>query len=90
MSATTAEIVPARVRGLAFSITGFLAALTSALSPLLIGFIADRFDYTVDGEVQGNLANAFLISTPLVFVGAAVLWRGRHHVAADLLRVETI
>jgi MFS family permease len=84
LSATTAEIVPARVRGLAFSITGFLAALTSALSPLLIGFIADRFDYTVDGEVQGNLANAFLIATPLVLVGAFVLWRGRRFVTADV------
>jgi MFS family permease len=90
LSATTAEVVPARVRGLAFSITGFLAALTSALSPLLIGFIADRFDYTVDGEVQGNLANAFLIATPLVFVGAFVLWRGRRYVTADLQRVEAI
>ncbi|MEO5839703.1 MAG: MFS transporter [Acidimicrobiales bacterium] len=88
LSATTAEVVPARVRGLAFSLTGFLAALTSALSPLLIGFIADRFDYTVDGEVQGNLANAFLITTPLVFIGAAVLWRGRRFVNDDLRRVE--
>jgi MFS family permease len=84
LSATTAEVVPARVRGLAFSITGFFAALTSSLSPLVIGFIANRFDYHVDGEVKGNLANAFLIVTPLVFVGAAVLWNGRRHVATDL------
>lgn len=88
LSATTADVVPAGVRGLAFSITGFFSALTSALSPLLIGFIADRFDYVVDGEVEGNLANAFLIVTPLVFVGATVLWRGRRHMRADLLRVE--
>ncbi|HUP73701.1 MAG TPA: MFS transporter [Acidimicrobiales bacterium] len=88
LSATTADVVPSRVRGLAFSITGFFSALTSALSPLVIGFIADRFDYVVDGEVQGNLANAFLIVTPLVFIGSAVLWRGRRHMTADLLRVE--
>ncbi|MEO8693002.1 MAG: MFS transporter [Acidimicrobiales bacterium] len=87
LSATTAEVVPARMRGLAFSITGFFSALTSALSPLVIGFIANRFDYTVDGEVKGNLANAFLIATPLTFVGAAVLWRGRRHVNDDLRRV---
>ena len=73
------------MRGLAFSITGFFSALTSALSPLVIGFIADRFDYVVDGEVKGNLANAFLIVTPLVFVGAACCGEGRRHMTADLL-----
>jgi MFS family permease len=88
LSATIADVVPSRVRGLAFSITGFFAALTSALSPLAIGFIADRFDYVVDGEVKGNLANAFLIVTPLVFIGAAVLWRGRRHMTGDLRRAE--
>ena len=90
LSATIAEVVPGRVRGLAFSITGFFSALTSALSPLLIGFVADRFDYVVDGEVKGNLANAFLIATPLVFVGAFVLWNGRRHVTADLRDVELV
>ena len=43
-----------------------------------------RFDFIVDGKVEGNLANAFLIVTPIVFVGSVVLWRGRHHVAGDL------
>jgi MFS family permease len=88
LAATTAEVVPARVRGLAFSITGFASALTSALSPLLIGFISNRFEYPVDGEIKGNLANAFLIATPLVFVGAIVLWRGRRHVNDDVRGVE--
>jgi len=86
LSAATADVVPARVRGLAFSVTGFFAALTSALSPLVIGFIANRFHYVVDGEVKGNLAYAFLIVTPLVFVGAAVLWNGRRYVTGDLER----
>jgi MFS family permease len=88
LAATTAEVVPAHVRGLAFSITGFASALTSAISPLLIGFISNRFEYEVDGEIKGNLANAFLIATPLVFVGAAVLWRGRRHVNGDVRGVE--
>jgi MFS family permease len=90
LSATIAEVVPSRVRGLAFSITGFFSALTSALSPLMIGFVADRFDYVVDGEIEGNLANAFLIATPLVFIGAAVLWNGRRHVTGDLRGAELI
>jgi hypothetical protein len=34
--------------------------------------------------VKGNLANAFLIVTPLIFLGALVLLRGRRHVAGDI------
>lgn len=78
------EVVPAAVRGISFSVTGFLSAVAGAASPLLIGAIADRFEFMVDGEVKGNLANAFLIVTPLVFVGAFVLLRGRRHVASDI------
>lgn len=78
------EVVPAAVRGISFSVTGFLSAVAGAASPLLIGVIADRFEFMVDGEVKGNLANAFLIVTPLVFVGAFVLLRGRRHVDTDI------
>jgi MFS family permease len=81
------EVVPAAVRGISFSVTGFLSAVAGAASPLLIGAIADQFDYVVDGEVKGNLANAFLIITPLVFGGALVLLQGRRHVAGDLAAV---
>lgn len=80
------EVVPATVRGISFSVTGFLSAVAGAASPLLIGVIADRFEFMVDGEVKGNLANAFLLVTPLVFVGAFVLLRGRRHVASDIAR----
>jgi MFS family permease len=78
------EVVSADIRGIAFSVTGFLSAIAGAASPLLIGVIADQFEYVVDGEVKGNLANAFLIVTPLVFVGAAALLQGRRHVAGDI------
>jgi MFS family permease len=78
------EVVPAAVRGITFSITGFFTAVVSALSPLMIGFVADRFPRDFDGEVKGDLAKAFLIMTPLVLVGAVVLLRGRRHVAADV------
>lgn len=77
LNALTAGLVPAPLRGMAFSVTGFFTALAGAASPLLIGFLADRFEYTVDGEVKGDLARAFLLVTPLLFVGAGVLWRGR-------------
>jgi hypothetical protein len=78
------EVVSPAVRGIAFSVTSFLSAIAGAISPLAIGIIADQFDYVVDGEVKGNLANAFLIVTPLVLVGAVVLLRGRRHVAGDI------
>jgi MFS family permease len=82
------EVVPAAVRGITFSITGFLSAVASALSPLLIGFVADRFKGVYDGEVKGNLEAAFLIVTPLVLIGALVLLQGRRHVAADVARAS--
>jgi MFS family permease len=78
------EVVSPAIRGIAFSVTGFLSAIAGAISPLLIGFIADQFEYVVDGEVKGNLANAFLIVTPMVLVGAAALLQGRRHVAGDI------
>jgi len=84
------EVVAADIRGIAFSVTGFLSAIAGAVSPLLIGFIADRFEYVVDGEVKGNLANAFLIVTPLVLVGAVALLQGRRHVAGDIAAASAL
>jgi MFS family permease len=78
-----AEVVPANIRGLAFSVTGFLSALAAGVSPLLIGAISNRFDYQFEGETVGNLAYAFAIVMPLVLVGAVVVLRGRHFVEAD-------
>ncbi|HEX6310828.1 MAG TPA: MFS transporter [Acidimicrobiia bacterium] len=90
LTTMTSEVVPATIRGLAFSVTTFLSTMASALSPLLIGGIADQFEFMVDGEVKGNLANAFLIVTPLVFIGALVVLRGRSHVAADTQRAAEV
>jgi len=83
LAAMVAEVVPAGIRGIAFSVTGFLSALEGALSPLLIGAISDQFDYQFEGKTVGNLAYAFAIVMPLVLVGAFVVWRGRHFVEAD-------
>ena len=80
----TSEVVPAAIRGAAFSLTTFLAALAGATSPLAIGFVADRFKIPVDGEMKGDLAKGFLAMTPLIFVGALVVLRGRRHVTADV------
>jgi MFS family permease len=87
LTAMTSEVVPSSIRGIAFSVTGFLSALVSAASPLLVGFIADRFPITVDGEPVGNLAIAFLCVTPLILVGALVVLNGRRHVSRDIANV---
>jgi MFS family permease len=86
LRAMVAEVVPANIRGIAFSVTGFLSALAAALSPLLIGAISDRFDFEFEGKTVGNLAYAFAIVMPLVFVSAIVLMRGRRHVEGDKAR----
>jgi len=86
LAAMIAEVVSPTIRGLAFSVTGFLSALAAAFSPLLIGGISDRFEYRYDGKTVGNLAYAFAIVMPLVVVGAVVVLRGRHFVEADKAR----
>lgn len=90
LSAMISEVVPAAIRGIAFSVSGFLGALVSAASPLLIGAIADRFPIVVDGRMRGNLAIAFGAVTPLILVGAIVVMNGRRHVAADVARVRGV
>jgi MFS family permease len=87
LSAMTSQVVPPAIRGTAFALIGFLVALASAISPLLIGVIADQFPIVIDGRTKGNLATAFLLVIPLVIVGALVVLNGRRHVDADIARV---
>lgn len=90
LTAMIAEVVPATIRGISFSVTGFLAGLLGALSPPIVGLIADQFKINVDGEMKGHLANAFLIVTPLVWVAALVVLRGRRHVARDVAAAQAL
>lgn len=83
LNAMTADLVPSEQRGMAFSLTYVASAATSAAAPLLIGFISNRFEFDVDGETKGNLAYAFLIVLPTVFIGAFVLWRGRRSIVSE-------
>ena len=83
LAVMAAEVVPSTLRGIAFSAITFLATVVAATSPPLVGFIADRFAITIDGELQGHLANAFLVVTPLVCLSGLVVLRGRRHVLAD-------
>ncbi len=90
LSAMTSEVVQPNIRGSAFALIGFLSALSSAISPLLIGVVADAFPITVHGHRRGNLATAFLVVTPLIAVGAIIVLNGRRHVEGDIARVRDI
>jgi MFS family permease len=89
LSAMTAQVVTAKIRGTAFALTGLLSALSSAISPVLIGSIADRFPIVIHGHHKGNLATAFLIVTPLIMIGALIVLNGRRHVEGDILKSKT-
>ncbi|MDZ7675104.1 MAG: MFS transporter [Acidimicrobiales bacterium] len=84
LSTMISEVVRPTLRGIAFSLTAFFGACVGAGSPALVGFLADQFAVTVDGELEGHLANAFLCVTPLVFVAALVVLNGRRHVERDI------
>ena len=90
LTSMTTEVVPAAIRGIAFSVTGFLSAILSAASAPLIGAISDRFPIVVRGEEVGNLAVAFAIVSPLILVGALVVLNGRRHVGHDIEHVGDI
>jgi hypothetical protein len=71
-------------------VSGFLGALASAASPLLIGAIADRFPIEVGGDTEGNLAIAFAFVTPLILIGAIVVLNGRRYVERDIANVAAL
>jgi MFS family permease len=84
LTSMIAQVVPASIRGISFSVTSFLGAVSGALSPLVVGIVAEQYHFTVAGEAKGHLANAFLTITPLVLFGALVVLRGRRFVPGDL------
>jgi MFS family permease len=88
LTAMVSEVVSPQIRGIAFSVSGFLGALASAASPLLIGDIASRFPIAVNGKLVGNLALAFGVVSPLIIIGALVVMNGRRHVERDILNAK--
>ena len=70
LSATTAEVVPPELRGMAFSVTAFVSTAIGATSAPLIGLVADQFDHVAsDGAIEGNLAYAFQMTVPFLALG---------------------
>lgn len=77
------QVATSSIRGQAFAATRFFSSLVGAFSPPLIGLVADQYQITVDGQQVGNLALAFALFTPVLFVGGWYIYRGRVHVEAD-------
>jgi hypothetical protein len=85
LTVTTAEVVPAALRGAAFGVLKLCANGLGAIAPPVIGWIADTQKITMpDGDVVGDLGHAFRLTTPLVLVGAALLLLGRRHLDHDV------
>jgi MFS family permease len=85
LTVTTAEVVPAALRGAAFGLLKLCANGLGAIAPPVIGWIADTHKITLrSGELVGDLGYAFRLTAPLVLVGSALLLLGRRHLDRDV------
>jgi sugar phosphate permease len=85
LTVTTAEVVPAALRGAAFGRLKLCANGLGAVAPPVIGWIADTHKITLrSGELVGDLGYAFRLTAPLVLVGSALLLLGRRHLDRDV------
>jgi MFS family permease len=85
LTVTTAEVVPAALRGAAFGLLKLCANGLGAIATYLIGELADTHRFALpSGEVVGDLGYAFRLTAPLVLVGSALLLLGRRHLDEDV------
>ena len=77
LTAASADVVPARRRGMGFALLQFLLTLGGALGPLLIGVVSD---------LTGSLAIAMLALLPPLFACLVVLRRTADYYEADAAR----
>jgi len=83
LTVITAEVVPADLRGSSFGIVKLCANLLGAVTPALIGLIADNHLILVDGESKGDLGFAFRSTMWVMLIGSALLLLGRRYVDRD-------
>jgi sugar phosphate permease len=78
MRAGVGDAVPAHLRGAGFAAFGLISGVFgSAAAPPIIGVLSDARD----------LRFALLACMPIIFVGALVLLRARHHLDEDVMKV---
>jgi MFS family permease len=74
------DAIPAHLRGAGFGAFNLVSVLCgAALAPVLVGALSDYFD--------GTLRVAFLIVTPLSYIGAAILYRARNFLDEDMNKI---
>lgn len=83
----TAEVVPAALRGTSFGMLKLCANVLAAITPALIGAIADAHQIRIStGEMKGDLGFAFRSTAWVVLIGSVLLLRGRKHLDRDIAR----
>lgn len=74
------DAIPAHLRGAGFGAFNLVSVICgAAAAPMLVGALSDAFDE--------NLRVAFLIVTPLSYLGAAILYRARHYLDEDMNKI---
>jgi hypothetical protein len=85
LTVITAEVVRAELRGVSFGLLKLCANVLAAMTPPLIGALADAHPlHLPDGTVVGDLGFAFRWTTPAVLIGSLLLLTGRRHLDRDL------
>ena len=86
----TAEVVPAALRGTAFGLLKLFSNVLAALTPLLIGWLADSQRFLLDGELVGDLGFAFRVVAPFVLLGSVLMLFGRRQHDRDVERAAIL
>lgn len=74
------DAVPAHLRGAGFGAFNLVAVIFgAAAAPTVVAGLSSAFDE--------NLRTAFLLVSPFVFLGAAVLWRARKFLDEDMQKI---
>jgi MFS family permease len=74
------DALPAHLRGAGFGAFNLVSVVAGqAAAPFIVGALSAAFDE--------NLRTAFLIVTPLSFLGAAILFRARRFLDADMQKI---
>ncbi len=74
------DALPAHLRGAGFGAFNLIAVIFGqAAAPFIVSFLSSRYD--------DNLRTAFLLVSPLSFLGAAVLFRARKFLDEDMQKI---
>lgn len=80
LRAGLSDAIPANLRGAGFGAFNLVAMVFgAAAAPNVIAALSEAFD--------NNLRTAFLFVSPVIYLGAAFLWRARNHLEGDAAKI---